>query len=67
MLGTYKSFLVIISIITNRAISLHIFKFVFKQNSTEVMWDKLPKCIFENFEIFQVKQGQFQNFQKSRG
>ena len=64
LLGTYKLFLVIISIITNRAISLHIFKFVVKQNSTEVMWDKFPKCIFE---IFHVKQGQFQNFQKSRG
>ena len=32
-----------------------------------VIWDKLPECIFENFEITQVKQGQFQNFQKSRG
>ena len=30
-------------------------------------WDKLPKCIFENSEIALVKQGQFQNFQKSRG
>ena len=30
-------------------------------------WDKLPECIFENFEIARVKQGQFQNFQKSRG
>ena len=29
------------------------------------IWDKLPKCMFENFEIARVKQGQFQNFQKS--
>ena len=31
------------------------------------IWDKLLHCIFENFEIAQVKRGQFQNFQKSRG
>ena len=31
------------------------------------IWDKLPKCMFENFEIARVKQGQFQNFQKSWG
>ena len=31
------------------------------------IWDKLPVCIFENFEIAQVKQEQFQIFQKSRG
>ena len=31
------------------------------------IWDKLPECIFENFEIAWVKRGQFQNFQKSRG
>ena len=30
------------------------------------IWDKLRECIFENFEIAQVKRGQFQNFQKSR-
>ena len=30
------------------------------------IWDKLRKCIFENYEIAQVKRGQFQNFQKSR-
>ena len=30
------------------------------------IWDKLPKCIFENSEIALVKRGQFQNFQKSR-
>ena len=31
------------------------------------IWDKLPECIFENFEITRVqKRGQFQNFQKSR-
>ena len=29
--------------------------------------DKLPECIFESFEIALVKQGQFLNFQKSRG
>ena len=29
--------------------------------------DKLPECIFENFEIARVKRGQFQNFQKLRG
>ena len=27
-----------------------------------VIWDKLPACIFENFEIARVKRGQFQNF-----
>ena len=31
------------------------------------IWYKLPECIFLNFEIARVKQGQFQNFQKSRG
>ena len=31
------------------------------------IWDKLPKCTFENFEIAQVKRGHFQNFQNSRG
>ena len=31
------------------------------------IWDKLPECIFKNFEIARVKQGQFQIFQKSRG
>ena len=30
------------------------------------IWDKLPKCIFQNSEIAQLKQ-QFQNFQKSQG
>ena len=29
-------------------------------------WDKLPESIFENFQIARVKQGKFQNFQKSR-
>ena len=29
--------------------------------------DKLPKCNVENSTIAWVKQGQFQNFQKSRG
>ena len=27
------------------------------------IWDKLPKCIFENFEIAQVKRGQLQKSQ----
>ena len=31
------------------------------------IWDKLPESIFENFEIARIKQGQFHNFQKSRG
>ena len=31
------------------------------------IWDKLRKCIFEYFESAQVKQGLFENFQKSRG
>ena len=31
------------------------------------IWDKLHECIFENFEIAQVKRGQFRNYQKSRG
>ena len=31
------------------------------------IWNKLPECIFENFEITRVKRGQFRNFQKSRG
>ena len=29
--------------------------------------DKLLKSVFENFEIAQVKLGQFQNIQKARG
>ena len=32
-----------------------------------VIWDELPKCIFENFEILEVKRRQFQNFEKSQG
>ena len=32
-----------------------------------VIQNKLPECIFENFEITRVKQGQLQNFQNSRG
>ena len=31
------------------------------------IWDKLPECIFETFEISRVKRGQFQNFQKITG
>ena len=30
-------------------------------------WNKLPECIFGNFGIARLKQGQFQNSQKSRG
>ena len=30
-------------------------------------WDELPWCIFENFQIPRVKQGQFQNFKRSQG
>ena len=30
-------------------------------------WNKFHECIFESFEFARVKQGQFQNFQKSRG
>ena len=33
----------------------------------KAIWHKLPQCIFENFKIGRVKQGQFQNFQKLRG
>ena len=25
------------------------------------IWDKMPECIFENFEIARVKRGQFRN------
>ena len=28
------------------------------------IWDKLPECVFANFEIPRVKQGQFQSFSK---
>ena len=31
------------------------------------IWDELPECIFENFEIAWVKRGQLQNVQKSQG
>ena len=31
------------------------------------IWDKLPECIFEHFEIARVKRGQFEIFQKSQG
>ena len=33
----------------------------------KAIWDKLREWIFENLEIAQVKRGQFQIFQKSRG
>ena len=33
----------------------------------KVIWDKLPKRIFENVEIIRVRQGQFNNFQKLQG
>ena len=26
------------------------------------IWEELPECIFENFEIARVKREQFQNF-----
>ena len=29
-----------------------------------VIWDRLAKCIFENFKIPRVNREQFQNFQK---
>ena len=32
-----------------------------------VIWDKLPECIFESVKIDRVKQGRFENIQKSRG
>ena len=32
-----------------------------------VIGDKLPECIFENFEIARVKRRQYQIFQKSTG
>ena len=31
------------------------------------IWDKLPECIFEKFEIARVKWGQFQNFRSHEG
>ena len=31
------------------------------------IWDKFSECILENFESVQVKRGQLQNFQISRG
>ena len=30
-------------------------------------WNKLPECIFENFEIVQVKQSNFKIFKNSEG
>ena len=30
------------------------------------IWNKLPECVFENFEIAQEKRGYFLIFQKSR-
>ena len=30
------------------------------------IWDKLPECIFEKFEISPVKRRQFEDFQKLR-
>ena len=36
--------------------SIHMFE--------RVIRDKLPECIFKNFEIVLVKQGQFRKFQK---
>ena len=31
------------------------------------IWDKFPKCVFENSEIAWVEQGQFQNFKNHEG
>ena len=31
------------------------------------IWDKLPEFTFESLKIAGIKQGQFQNFQKSLG
>ena len=31
------------------------------------IWDKLPECIFVNFEITLVKRGQFQIFKNDEG
>ena len=31
------------------------------------IWDKLPECVFESFQIAQVKRGQLENFQKLQG
>ena len=33
----------------------------------KAIWDKLPECIFLNFDIARIKQGQFENFRKLRG
>ena len=32
----------------------------------KAIWDKLPACIFENFENARVERRQFQNCQKAR-
>ena len=32
-----------------------------------VIWDKVPECIFENFEITGVKQGNFKIFTNHEG
>ena len=31
------------------------------------IWDKLPECIFEDFEIAGVKRGLFKKLKNSRG
>ena len=31
------------------------------------IWDKLPKCFFENFEITQVNEGNFKIFKNYEG
>ena len=57
--------------IVNNNSLLYIMAFRLISNNNHIfgraIWNKLPKCIFQNFEISQVKQGQFQNFQKSGG
>ena len=32
----------------------------------KAIWDKLPECIFENFENVRVERRQFQDCQKAR-
>ena len=33
----------------------------------KVIWDKLSKCVFENFEIAPVEWEQFQNYKNQAG
>ena len=34
---------------------------------TVSIWNKMPKCIFENFETDRVKKGNFKNFKNHEG